>query len=125
MQTQETALRQCHHDIIRLTLLTRNTALRKFARFGASKLLDGDFPSRHNFAMQKNCAKCQAPMDCQPEGGCWCAELPHLPMPADAAATGCLCRECLIEKIKSASVSSTASSVNSGSTDSISTLPRS
>ncbi len=36
-------------------------------------------------------------MTCQPEGGCWCAELPRVPMPADAM--GCLCRDCLLAKI--------------------------
>jgi hypothetical protein len=36
-------------------------------------------------------------MTCQPEGGCWCAELPKIPMPADAK--GCLCRNCLLDKI--------------------------
>jgi hypothetical protein len=38
-------------------------------------------------------------MTCQPEGGCWCAELPHVPMPADAK--GCLCPTCLRAKIES------------------------
>ena len=37
-------------------------------------------------------------MTCQPEGGCWCAELPHVPMPTDAQ--GCLCRNCLRAKIE-------------------------
>ncbi|HEY6267744.1 MAG TPA: hypothetical protein VIX11_05560 [Candidatus Acidoferrum sp.] len=38
-------------------------------------------------------------MTCHPEGGCWCAELPHVvPMPADAQ--GCLCRNCLLAKIE-------------------------
>ncbi len=41
-------------------------------------------------------------MTCQPEGGCWCAELPHIPMPPDWQSTGCLCRACLMEKIKAA-----------------------
>jgi hypothetical protein len=38
-------------------------------------------------------------MTCQPEGGCWCAELPRVPMPADTK--GCLCRTCLRAKIES------------------------
>jgi hypothetical protein len=38
-------------------------------------------------------------MTCQPEGGCWCAELPRVPIPADAE--GCLCRTCLRAKIES------------------------
>jgi hypothetical protein len=37
-------------------------------------------------------------MTCQPEGGCWCAELPHVPMPA--GDEGCLCRNCLLAKIE-------------------------
>ncbi len=37
-------------------------------------------------------------MTCQPEGGCWCAELPKVPMPTDAE--GCLCRCCLRAKIE-------------------------
>jgi hypothetical protein len=37
-------------------------------------------------------------MDCHPEGGCWCAELPPVPLPADAK--GCLCPECLRAKIE-------------------------
>jgi hypothetical protein len=38
-------------------------------------------------------------MTCQPEGGCWCAALPPVPMPANAE--GCLSRACLRAKIKS------------------------
>jgi hypothetical protein len=38
-------------------------------------------------------------MTCQPEGGCWCAELPPVvSIPADAQ--GCLCRNCLLAKIE-------------------------
>ncbi len=37
-------------------------------------------------------------MTCQPEGGCWCAELPHVPMPT--GDEGCLCRNCLLAKIE-------------------------
>jgi hypothetical protein len=36
-------------------------------------------------------------MMCLPEGGCWCAELPRVPMPANAE--GCLCANCLRAKI--------------------------
>jgi hypothetical protein len=55
-------------------------------------------------------------MTCLPEGGCWCADLPHvIPMPAaDAQPAGCLCRACLLEKIKAAGASS-ASGALSGS----------
>ena len=48
--------------------------------------------------METRCAQCGAAMTCKPEGGCWCAELPHVPMPADAE--GCLCRNCLLAKIE-------------------------
>jgi hypothetical protein len=36
-------------------------------------------------------------MTCEQQSGCWCEELPHVPMPADAE--GCLCRACLLAKI--------------------------
>jgi hypothetical protein len=37
-------------------------------------------------------------MTCQPEGGCWCAELPPcVPLPD---AKGCLCKKCLLAKIE-------------------------
>jgi hypothetical protein len=36
-------------------------------------------------------------MICQPDGGCWCAELPIVtPMPADGIAH-CVCPDCLRE----------------------------
>lgn len=38
-------------------------------------------------------------MTCQPEGGCWCAELPHV-IPMTSEAPGCLCRNCLLAKIE-------------------------
>jgi len=58
--------------------------------------------------METRCAQCNAPMTCLRESGCWCAELPHVvPMPAaDAQFTDCLCRACLLEKIKAADASS-------------------
>lgn len=48
-------------------------------------------------AMETRCARCDAAMSCKPEGGCWCAELPHGPMPVVSAGEveGCLCRSCL------------------------------
>jgi hypothetical protein len=60
--------------------------------------LDATAQLRHHRQMEKRCAKCGAAMTCQPEGGCWCAELPPVPMPADAE--GCLCRNCLLAKIE-------------------------
>jgi len=48
--------------------------------------------------METRCAQCGAAMTCKQESGCWCAELPHVPMPADAE--GCLCRNCLLAKIE-------------------------
>jgi hypothetical protein len=41
-------------------------------------------------------------MSCSPQGNCWCAELPHGPMP-DSITTenqGCLCRNCLEERLR-------------------------
>jgi hypothetical protein len=53
-------------------------------------------------AMETRCARCDAPMSCKPEGGCWCAELPHGPMPVVAAGEveGCLCRSCLEKQLR-------------------------
>jgi len=58
--------------------------------------------------VETRCSQCNVPMICKQEGGCWCAELPHvIPMPAaDAPSSGCLCRACLLEKIKTAGASS-------------------
>ncbi|HEY5070253.1 MAG TPA: hypothetical protein VII37_10695 [Candidatus Acidoferrum sp.] len=41
-------------------------------------------------------------MSCNPEGDCWCAELPHGPVPVVKAGetTGCLCRNCLEEQLR-------------------------
>jgi hypothetical protein len=49
--------------------------------------------------MQTLCSQCQTPMTCNPEGGGWCADLPHLiPVPEPRTKT-CLCRACLIKKL--------------------------
>jgi hypothetical protein len=55
-----------------------------------------------NSGMDTRCARCHAPMSCKPEGDCWCAELPHGPMPVLTAGetTGCLCRNCLVEQLQ-------------------------
>jgi len=63
--------------------------------------------------MQKLCAKCRSPFDCHPEGNCWCAELPHLPLPPDLNSAGCLCRACLLEKTKAAEASRSSGSQSS------------
>jgi hypothetical protein len=60
--------------------------------------LDGAAQLRHHRSMETRCAQCGAAMTCKQEGGCWCAELPHVPMPADEE--GCLCRNCLLAKIE-------------------------
>jgi hypothetical protein len=60
--------------------------------------LDATAQLRHHRQMEKRCAQCGAAMTCEQEAGCWCAELPHVPMPADAE--GCLCRNCLRAKIE-------------------------
>jgi hypothetical protein len=45
--------------------------------------------------MQTNCARCNMPMLCQPEGDCWCTTLPPIcPVPGDDG-TECLCQNCL------------------------------
>ena len=42
------------------------------------------------------CTRCGAPMDCTPEGDCWCMAVPpRLPVPSEPAA--CLCPRCLDE----------------------------
>jgi hypothetical protein len=56
--------------------------------------------------MQVLCSKCDAPMSCEPDGGCWCADLPRLlPVPArvpvpEEATKGCLCRSCLTGELE-------------------------
>jgi hypothetical protein len=60
--------------------------------------LDATAHLRHHRQMEKRCAQCGAAMTCKPEGGCWCAELPKIPMPTDDE--GCLCRNCLRAKIE-------------------------
>jgi hypothetical protein len=59
--------------------------------------LDAAPQLRHHPSVETKCAQCGAAMTCQPEGGCWCAELPKIPIPADAE--GCLCANCLRAKI--------------------------
>jgi hypothetical protein len=49
--------------------------------------------------MEKVCSQCGAKMVCEPEGGCWCAELPHVVAVPGEGGKGCLCRDCLMEKI--------------------------
>jgi hypothetical protein len=49
--------------------------------------------------METHCNNCNAPMTCNPDGHCWCAELPHIEMHSDA--TACLCRKCLMQVLAS------------------------
>jgi len=92
-------------DSIRFASLTRKLPVPPAPK---CLVLDARHTSRHNFTLETRCAQCNAPMTCQPEGDCWCAELPHvIPIPApDVQSTGCLCRNCLLEKIKAAGASS-------------------
>jgi hypothetical protein len=60
--------------------------------------LDAAPQLRHHHLVEKLCAQCGAAMTCQQEAGCWCAELPKIPMPANDE--GCLCRTCLLAKIE-------------------------
>src|SRR6266478_4975413 len=48
--------------------------------------------------METRCSRCNAPMICNPKGNCWCAELPHGPMPTETDS--CLCRDCLLKDLK-------------------------
>jgi hypothetical protein len=59
--------------------------------------LDAAPQLRHHRLVEKRCTQCGAAMTCEQQAGCWCAELPHVPMPADDE--GCLCRNCLLAKI--------------------------
>jgi hypothetical protein len=61
-------------------------------------VLDGAPQPRHHYLVEKLCVLCGAAMTCEQQSGCWCAELPHIPMPADDE--GCLCRDCLLAKIE-------------------------
>ncbi|MFA6542981.1 MAG: cysteine-rich CWC family protein [Limisphaerales bacterium] len=56
--------------------------------------------SRH--AEKKRCSACGAEFQCLAHCGgntCWCNELPHIPMPTDAAAD-CLCPACLRTRVE-------------------------
>lgn len=47
-------------------------------------------------SMSTTCPRCNAPMICRPEGGCWCAEWPYtIPIPDNPTAR-CLCPQCLL-----------------------------
>jgi hypothetical protein len=50
-------------------------------------------------AVEARCVRCNAPMICNPEGECWCAQFPHGPMRADAK--GCFCPDCLRKELQS------------------------
>jgi hypothetical protein len=61
--------------------------------------------------MEILCSHCKAQMSCNPDHGCWCADLPHvLPIP-DEVAKGCLCPNCLAGKIELRVISATVSRV--------------
>jgi hypothetical protein len=50
-------------------------------------------------AVETRCVRCNAPMTCNPEGECWCAQFPPGPLPADAKA--CFCPDCLRRELQS------------------------
>jgi ribosomal protein L34E len=56
-------------------------------------------PNKDNVAVEILCSQCGAPMSCEMEKGCWCAELPKILRVPDGKEAGCLCRSCLAEKI--------------------------
>jgi hypothetical protein len=84
------AYAESRQDIIRVVRVTRKP--RPHAP------LDGAPQLGHHRQVEKRCAQCGAAMTCKQESGCWCAELPHVPMPTDD--DGCLCRNCLLAKIE-------------------------
>jgi hypothetical protein len=43
--------------------------------------------------MTTRCSRCDAPMPCEPQGDCWCRQLP--PLPAPDYSQGCYCESCL------------------------------
>jgi hypothetical protein len=52
--------------------------------------------------MQTHCPNCGTSFSCDPEAGCWCAELPNLlPIP-NSGMGACLCRNCLTGKLQDA-----------------------
>jgi hypothetical protein len=63
----------------------------------SNAMLDGWCYLGHYRPVQTKCPQCGAAMICQPEGGCWCSELPRVPIPAGAKA--CLCSNCLRARI--------------------------
>ena len=110
MRPGETAKRKCgntvaalqKHSLLKRIIVEMAEAVKKklTGKDRGSRLvhLDGAAQLGHHRSMETRCAQCGAAMTCQPEGGCWCAELPLVPMPADAQ--GCLCRNCLLAKIE-------------------------
>lgn len=50
--------------------------------------------------METRCAQCGAAMSCNPQGKCWCKELPKGPMRVSEELEGCLCRGCLEGRLK-------------------------
>jgi hypothetical protein len=53
---------------------------------------------RNNPLVETHCARCNSPMTCDPDGKCWCSELPARLAPPEAE--GCLCRSCLEHDLK-------------------------
>jgi len=75
----------------------RSSADKETAAASPRAPLDAASQLRHHRQVETLCAQCGAAMTCKKEPGCWCAELPHVPMPA--GDEGCLCRNCLLAKI--------------------------
>jgi hypothetical protein len=88
-------------SLITLVILPGSRATQKLTHYPPARSnphLDGAAQVRHHRHVETRCAQCGAAMTCQPEGGCWCAELPPIPIPSDAK--GCLCEKCLRAKIE-------------------------
>src|SRR6266566_1365925 len=92
--TKELADTESRQDIIRVVRLTRKPPLHP----RTNESLDAAPQLGHHRSVETRCAQCGAAMTCQQEAGCWCAELPHVPMPD--GSKGCLCRDCLLAEIE-------------------------
>ena len=52
--------------------------------------------------MRIECLRCDAELECTPEGACWCMELPPLPITGDISGERCLCPPCLEQRVREA-----------------------
>jgi hypothetical protein len=62
---------------------------------------------REEFAGNARCSACGAEFACgvADPAGCWCIHLPAMPSGGVVSGAGCLCEQCLRQRIATASVS--------------------